>query len=180
MNHLLELRHNGIKLSFLQKRSTSFSWIKLAERSIGRNNPDTEHRKCSISSTSFSICTYLVYLGRPVENYKTLHRLVPLRKLSGRAMKRLVEGSISRPLLQEVTYGMLPLLPIMQGPFRYYRCHWVKPHSICCFFSLWADQFPLAPAQMSGSGRTLTLNRFQGFSSKESWWLPSFRRHDLK
>ena len=29
-NHLLELRHDGIKLSLLQKRSISFSWIELA------------------------------------------------------------------------------------------------------------------------------------------------------
>ena len=145
------------------------SWIKPAQRSIGRNNPNTQYRKCSVSSTSFSTCTCLVYPERPAENYKTLHGLVPLGKSSGRATKRPAEGSISRPLLREVTYGMLPLLPIMQGPFRYRRRHWVKPHPICRLFSSWADQFPLAPAQTSGSGRTLTLDQFQGFSLKESW-----------
>ena len=60
LNHLLKLRHNGIKLSLLQKRSTSFSWIKLAQKSTNKNNPDTQHHKCSISSTSFSTCTCLI------------------------------------------------------------------------------------------------------------------------
>ena len=122
-NHLLELRHDGIKLSLSQKRSTSFSWIEPARRSTGRNNPNTQHRKCSVSSTSFSTCTYLIYLGRPGENYETLHGLVPPGKLLRRTIKRPAESTISRPLLQKVTYGMLPLLPTMQGPFRYRRRH---------------------------------------------------------
>ena len=158
MNHLLELRHDGIKLSLSQKRSTSFSWIEPARRSTGRNNPDTQHRKCSVSSTSFSTCTCPVYPGRPAENYETLYGLVPPGKSSGRATRRPAEGTISRPLLREVIYGMLPLLPTMQGLFRYRRRHWVKPHLICHLFSLWTDQFPLAPAQTSESGRTLTLD----------------------
>ena len=167
-NHLLELRHDGIKLSLSQKRSTSFSWIEPARRSTGRNNPDTQHRKCSVSSTSFSTCTCPVHPGRPAENYETLYGLVPLGKLSASTTRRPAEGSISRPLLREVIYGMLPLLLTMQGLFRYRRYYWVKSHPICRFFSLWADQFPLALAQTSGSGRTLTLDRFQGFFSKES------------
>ena len=179
-NHLLKLCHNGIKLSLLQKCSTSFSWIEPARRSTDRNNPDTQHRKCSISSTSFSTCTCPVHPRRPAENYETLHRLVPPGKLSGRATRRPAEGTISRPLLREVTYGVLPLLPIMQGPFRYRRHHLVKPHPICRLFSSWVDQFPLVLAQTSGSGRTLILNRFQGFSSKESHWLLSFCQHNLK
>ena len=157
-NHLLELRHKGIKLSLSQKRSTSLSWIEPAQRSTSRNNPDTQHHKCSVPSTS--TCTCSVYLGRLTENYETLHGLVPLGKSLGRATKRPAEDSISRPLLWEVIYEMLPLLPTMQEPFRYRRRHWVKLHPICCFFSLWADQFPLAPAQTSGSDRTLTLDRF--------------------
>ena len=169
LNHLLELRHDGIKLSLSQKRSTSFSWIEPARRSTGRNNPDTQHRKCSVSSTSFSTCTCPVHPGRPAENYETLHRLVPLGKSSGRATRRPAEGSIFRPPLREVTYGMLPLLPKLQGLFRYRRCHRVKPHLFCHLFSLCADQFPLASAQTLGSGRTFTLDRFQVFSSKESW-----------
>ena len=180
LNYLLELRHNRIKLSLSQKGSISFSWIEPARRSTGRNNPDTQHRKCSVLSTNFSTCTCPVYPGRPAENYETLHRLVSLGKSSGRATRRLAEGTISRPLLREVTYRMLPLLPIMQGLFRYRRRHWVKPHPICRLFSSWADQFLLALAQTSESGRTLTLDRFQGFSLKESRWLPSFRRHDLE
>ena len=179
-NHLLELRHDGIKLSLSQKRSTSFSWIEPARRSTGRNNPDTQHRKCSVSSTSFSTCTCSLHPGRSAKNYETLHGLIPLGKSSGKATRRQAEGMISRPLLQEVIYGMLPLLPTMQEPFRYCRRHWVKPHPICRLFSSWADQFPLAPAQTSGSGRTLTLDWFQGFSLKESRWLPSFCRHDLE
>ena len=85
----------------------------------GRNNPDTLYRKCSIPSTSFSICTCLVYPERPVENYKTLHRLVSLGKSSERATKRPAKGMISKLLLQEVTYRMLPLLLIIQELFRY-------------------------------------------------------------
>ena len=179
-NHLLELRHDSIKLSLSQKRSTSFSWIEPAQRSTDRNNPDTQHRKCSVSSTSFSTCTCPVHPGRPAENYETLHRLVPPGKSLGRATRRPAEGTIFRLLLWEVTYGMLPLLPTMRGPFRHRRRHWVKPHPICRLFSSWADQFPLALAQTSGSGRTLTLDWFQGFSSKESRWLPSFRQHNLE
>ena len=112
-NHLLELHHDGIKLSLLQKHSISFSWIEPAQRSIGKNNPNTQHRKCFISSTSFSTCTCSVYPGRPVENYETLHRLISLRKLSGRVTRRPAKGKISRPLLWKVTYGMLPLLQTM-------------------------------------------------------------------
>ena len=93
-------------------------------------------------------------------------------------MRRLDESTISRPLLRKFIYGMLLLT--MQGLFRYRRRHRVKPYPICHFFSLWADQFLLAPAQTSGSGRTLTLNQFQGFSLKESRWLQSFRQHDLE
>ena len=159
-NDLLELHHDGIKLSLLQKRSTSLSWIESAPKSTCRNNPDTQHRKFSVSSTSFSIYTCLVHPRRPAENYETLDGLVPPGKSSGRAIRRPIEGLISKPLLRKITYGMLPLLPTMQEPFRYRRRHWVKLHPICCFFSLWADQFPLAPAQTSGSDRTLTLDRF--------------------
>ena len=75
---------------------------------------------------------------------------------------------------------MLPLLPTMQGLIWYCRHHWVKTHPICRLFSLCVDQFPLVLAQMSRSGRTLTLDQFQGFSSKESWWLLSFCQHDLE
>ena len=139
LNHLLELCHDGIKLSFSQKRSTSLSWIEPAQKSTSRNNPNTQHRKCSVSSTSFSTCICLVHPGRLAENYETLHRLVLLGKSSGRATKRPAEGSISRPLLWEVTYGILPLLPTMQGSFQYCRRYWVKPHLICRLFSLWAD-----------------------------------------
>ena len=152
----------------LQKRSISLSWIELAQRSTGRNNSNTQNCKYSVSSTSFNTCTYLVYLGRSAENYETLYELVPLGKSLGRATRRPAEGTISRLLLWEVTYEMLLLLPIMQGPFQYRQCHWVKTHLICRLFSSWADQFQLAPAQTLGSGKTLTLDQFQGFSSKES------------
>ena len=123
LNHLFELCHDGIKLFLLQKRLISFSRIELAWRSNNRNNPNTQHYKCSVSSSSFSTCTCFLYLGRPTENYKTLHRLVPLKKLSGRATRRPAEGTISRPLLGEVTYGMLSLLLTMKGLFRYCRHH---------------------------------------------------------
>ena len=113
LNHLFKLCHDGIKLLFLQKRSTSFSWIKLGQRSTSKNKPDTQYRKCSVSSTNFSTCNCPVYLGRLAENYKTLHRLVPLEKLLGRSTRRPAKGTISRPLLREVTYGMLLLLLIM-------------------------------------------------------------------
>ena len=132
--------------------------MKLAQRSIGRNNPNTQHHKCSISSTNFSTYTYPVYSRKPAENYKTLHRLVSLEKSLKKAIRRPAKGTISRPLLREVTYRILLFLLIMQGPFRYRKFHGVKPHPICHLFSLWADQFPLALEQMSGSGRTLTLN----------------------
>ena len=167
-NYLLELFYNGIKLSLLQKHSTSFSWIEPAQRSNGRNNSYIQYRKCSVSSTSFSTCTCLIHPGRPAENYTTLHRLVPPGKSSGRATRRSAKGSIFRPLLRKVTYWMLPLLATMQGLFRYRRRYWVKPHSICCLFSSLTDQFPLVPAQLSRSSRTLTLDWFQGFSLKES------------
>ena len=75
---------------------------------------------------------------------------------------------------------MLPFLPTIRGLFRYRRRHWVKPHPICRLSSSWANQFSLAPAQTSGSGRTPTLDQFQGFSSKKSWWLLSFCRYDLE
>ena len=179
-NHLLELRHNGIILSLSQKRSTSLSWIELAWKSTSRNNPNTQNCKWSVSSTSFSTCTCHVNLRRPSENYKTLHRLVPLGKSSGRATRMPAEGSISRLLLWKVIYGMLPLLPIMQGPFWYRRRHWIKPHPICRHFSLCVDQFLLVPEQTSESGRTLTLDRFQDFFLKEFRWLPSFHWHDLE
>ena len=159
----------------LAEMLNKFQLNRPAWKSTSKNNFDTQYCNCSISNTSFSICTCSAYPERLGENYKTLHRLVPLRKSSRRATRKSVEGMISRPLLREVTYGMLPLLPTMQGPFRYRRRHWVKPYPICRLFSSWADQFPLAPAQMSGSSRTLTLDQFQGFSSKESRWLPSFR-----
>ena len=112
-NHLLKLRHNGIKLSLSQKRSTSFSWIEPAQRSTGRNNPDTKYRKCSVLSTSFSTCTCFVHQGRPAKNYETLHGLVSLRESSGRATRRPAEGTIPRSLLREVTYRILPPLPTM-------------------------------------------------------------------
>ena len=158
LNHLLKLRYNGIKLSLSQKRSTSLSWIELDQKSTGRNNPDTQHHKCFVSSTNFNTCTCPIHLGKPEENYETLHGLVPSGKSLGRATRRPVKGSISRLVLRKVTYGMLPLLPTMRGPFQYRRRHWVKPHPICRLFSSWADQFPLALAQTLGSGRTLTLD----------------------
>ena len=46
-----------------------------------------------------------------------MHGLVFLKKLSGKDTRRLVEGTIFRPLLQKVTYRMLLLLPIIQGLF---------------------------------------------------------------
>ena len=118
-NHLLELCHDGIKLSLLQKYSTSFSLIKPARKNTSRKNPDIQHHKCSVPSSSFSTCTYLVYLERPSENYKTLHRLNLLEKSSERATRKPAKGMIFRPLLRKVIYRMLPLLPIMQGLFWY-------------------------------------------------------------
>ena len=115
-----------------------------------------------------------------MENYQTLYGLVPQGKSSGRAIRRPVKDLISIPLLRKVTYWMLLLLPTMQVSFRYCQRHWVKPHPIYHLFSLWADQFPLAPARMLGSGRTLTLDWFQSFLLKESRWLPSFCQHDLE
>ena len=38
-------------------------------------------------------------------------------------MRMPVEGTISRPLLQEITYRMVLLLLIMQKLFRYYLRH---------------------------------------------------------
>ena len=99
LNHLLKLRHNGIKLLLLQKYSTYFSWKKLAQKNISRNNPDTQQRICFISNTNFSTCTCPVYLRRPAENYETLHGLVSSRKLSGNTTKKPAKGIISRPLL---------------------------------------------------------------------------------
>ena len=103
-NHLLELRHDGIKLSLSQKRSTSFSWIEPARRSTSRNNPNTQYRKYSVSSTSFSTCTCPVHPRRPVENYKTLHALVSQEKSLEKATRRPAEGTISRFLLRKVIY----------------------------------------------------------------------------
>ena len=113
LNHLLELRHDGIKLSLSQKRSTSFSQIKLAWKNISRNNPNTQHRKCFVSSNSFSIFTYPIHPEKPAENYKTLYGLILLWKSLGRATRRPAEGTISRLLLREVIYRMLLLLPTM-------------------------------------------------------------------
>ena len=115
--YLLELCHNGIKLLVLQKRSTSFSSIELVWKIIDKNNLNIEHRKCSVSSTSFSIYTCSVYPRRLAENYKTLDGFVSLGKLSEKAKKRAAESTISRLPLWKVTYKMLPLLPKMQGPF---------------------------------------------------------------
>ena len=171
-NHLLELRHNGIKFLLLQKRLTSFSWIKPAWRSIGRNNPNTQHCKCSVSSTSFSICTCTVYPGRPEENYETLHRLVFPEKLLEKATRRPAEGTISRPLLWEVTYKMLPLLLTMQELFRYRWRHWVKPHPICHFFSLWRISFHWHQYKCRGYIGPLPWIDFKAFLQKnlsDSW-----------
>ena len=112
-NHLPELCHNGIKLSLLQKRSISLSWIEQAQRSTGRNNPDNQYYNYSVSSTSFSTCTYSVNSEKPAKNYETLHELDFLRKSSGRATKKLAKGTVSRFLLRKITYGMLLLLSIM-------------------------------------------------------------------
>ena len=136
MNYLLKLCHNSIKFWLLQKRSISFSWIRLVQKSIGKNNSNTQWCKCFVSNTSFSTCIYSIYVKRPVKNYKTLHGPVFLEKLLERATKRQVEGTISRLLLQEFTYRMLSLLPTMQGLFQYHQCYWVKPYHICRFFSL--------------------------------------------
>ena len=136
LNHMLKLRHDGIKLLLSQKCLTNFSWIELAWRSISGNNSNIKYRKCSILSSSFSTCTYLVYQKRPAKNYKTLHRLVFLEKLSKRATRRPAEDTISRHLLQKVIYSILLLLPTMQRLFWYCRYNWVKSHPICCLFSL--------------------------------------------
>ena len=82
-------------------------------------------------------------------------------------MKRPAKGIISKPLLQKVTYEILPLLLIKQGSFRYCWYYWVKLYPICHLFSLWADQFLLAPTQILETGRTITLNQFQGFFLKK-------------
>ena len=103
VNYLFEFRHDSIKHLLLQKCSTSFYWIKSAQRSIGRNNFNNKHHNCSISSTSFSICTYPVNLKKLPKNYETLHKLVFLGKLSWMAIKKPAESTISRPLLREVT-----------------------------------------------------------------------------
>ena len=116
-NHLLELCYDSIKLLLSQKPSTSFSWIEPVLISTGRNNFNTKHRNCFISSTSFSTCTCTVQQKQRVENYKTLYGIVPLEKLLGRATRRPAKDTISRPLLWEVTYGMLPLPLIMQRLF---------------------------------------------------------------
>ena len=136
LNHLLKLRHNSIKLLLSQKCSTSFNWIKPVWRSIGSNNLNTQYCKCFVSSTSFSIYTYLVHPRKPVENYETLHGLVSLEKLSRRGTRKPAEGMISQLLLREVTYRMLLLLLIMQKLFRYCRRHWVKSDLICYLFFL--------------------------------------------
>ena len=120
LNHLFKLRHDGIKLSFLQKCSTSFSWIEPTQKSNGRNNFDTQYCKCSISNINFNTCIYPVYQGRFEENYKTLHRFVLLRKLSGEATKKPAEGMISRPLLPKVIYRIQLLLPRIRRLFRYH------------------------------------------------------------
>ena len=168
LNHLLKFCYNGIKLLLLQKRSTSFSWIKPAWKTTSTNNLNTKHCKCSVSSTSFSTCSRSLYSGLPVKNYETLHTLVSSAKLLGKVTKKLAEGKISRPLLRKVIYKMLLLLPIMQGLFWYCQRYLVKPQPIYHLFSLWANQFPLALAQTLSSGKTLILNRFQDFSLKKS------------
>ena len=125
MNDLFKLHYNDIKLSLLQKCSTSFNWIEPAQRSIGRNNPNTQQCQCLISSTSFSTCTYTcsIHPKRPAKNYETLYKLVYLGKLSKRPIRRPAEGMIPRLLLRQVTYRILLLLQIMQGLFQYRRCH---------------------------------------------------------
>ena len=117
-NHLLKLRHNGIKLLLLQKCSTSSSWIEQAWRSTSRNNPDTWYYKCSVSSTIFSTCICFVHPKRPAKNYETPYTLVLLEKLLEKATRKPGKGTISRLLLQKVIYGMLPLLSTMHGPFQ--------------------------------------------------------------
>ena len=118
--------------------------------------------------------------SKPEENYKTLYGLVLLRKLLGRVTKRTAKGIIFKPLLREVTYKILPALQIIQRSFRYRWHYWLKSHPICCFFSLYLDKFPLAPVQTSGTDRNLTLDWFLGFSSRKSWWLLNFCRHNLE
>ena len=113
-------------------------------KKTGRNNPNTQNHKCSVSSTISNTCICSVYLGRSAANFENLYGLVSLRKLSARATRRLAEGTISRSLLWKVLYRMLPLLPIMQELFWYHWRHWVKPHFICRLFSLWVYQFLLA------------------------------------
>ena len=98
----------------------------------------------------------------------------------GKTMKKPAEGMISRSLLRKVIYRILLLLATILGLFWYCQHHYVKLHPIYRLFSLLADQFLLAAAQTLGKGRTLTRDQFQGFSSKESWWLPSFCRHKLE
>ena len=160
MNYLFELRHNGIKLLLLQKCSISFSYIKPAQRNTSGNNPNTKYHNYSVSSTNFSTYTCFVYPGKSAKNYKTMHGLIPLKKLLWKATKRSAKNTIFRLLLQEVLYKMLLLLLIMQRPFQYYRCYWVKLYPIYRLFFLWADQFLLSPAQMSNISRTLILDRF--------------------
>ena len=104
LNHLLKLRHNRIKLSLPQKDLTSFSWIEPDQRCINRKNLDTQHRKCSVSSTNFNAYTCFIHLERHIENYKTLHRLVLTVKSSRKTIRRLTKGTISRLLLPKVTY----------------------------------------------------------------------------
>ena len=173
-NYLLKLCLNGIKLLLLQKYLTNFSQIELAQRNNGRNNFNTQHHQYSVSSTNFITCIYPVYQKRTTENYKTLYRLVSLGKLLERAIKRLAEGTISKPLLPKVTDGILSLLQIMEKLFQYRRLHQVKLHLIYYLFSLWTDQFPLVPVQTLGSGKTFTMDQFQDFFLKESQWLLSF------
>ena len=121
LNHLLELCHNSIKLLLLQKCSTSFSWIKPSQKSIGKNNCNTQHRKCSVSSISFSICNCFVYPERLAKNFETLHRLIFLGKSLRKATRRPAKGTIPKPPLRKVTCKILPLLQTRWKQFQYYR-----------------------------------------------------------
>ena len=134
-----------ITLNFHSYRNTqqAFARSNQPKKSTVRNNLNAQYCNCSVSSASFSTYTYFVHPKRLAENYKTLYKLVFLKKLLEKTTKRPAKCTISKPLLWNIIYRMLLVLPTIQELFWYCQHYWVKLFPICHLFSLWADQFLL-------------------------------------
>ena len=106
--------------------SISCSYKNVQQVSARSNQPKKILVKTTLTHSTASalfqvpvlVYTCLIQQRRPAENYKTLHKLVFLGKLLGKTTKKPVEGTISKLLLWEVTYKMLPLLLTIQELFQ--------------------------------------------------------------